>query len=213
MKLYSNRPQIQNQDFVRGHNRSSLKTKDLQIVIDYKYVWMSHVWSHFNIWKKKKEGRKGQLWNSQVSSQWVIRSICSRPVCCRGLAHTSLLPTVAAAGFSPVLSGWVKSSAWYQQKATGGSWGGSFCLLERDIRWRNRTLILVSEDGTASAKTDAVFLLRSAVEPISSREAFPSLTSKEPCSILRCWWAQRERWWCGWCEIITGCRITLNRWW
>lgn len=132
------------------------------------------------------------LHNSSPLTTVSHQSICSRPVCCWGLAHTSLLPTVAAAGFSPVLSGWVKSSAWYQQKATGGSWGGSFCLLERDIRWRNRTLILVSEDGEASGKTDAVFLLRNAVKPISSRGVFLCLTSKEPCSILRCWLAERE---------------------
>lgn len=151
-----------------------------------------------HIWKEQTEGSKRQLWNCQVSSDFFSfsHSDSSGPYALGRRAvedgHTqAFLPTVAAVGFWPVLSGRVKSSAWYQQKATGGSWAGSFCLLERDIRRRNYTLIFVSEDGAARGKTDAVFLLRSAAEPISSRVL--RLTSKEQCSILRCWWAERER--------------------
>lgn len=133
-----------------------------------------------HIWKEQTEGSKRQLWNSQVFSDFFSfsHSDSSGPYALGRRAvedgHTqAFLPTVAAAGFWPVLSGRVKSSAWYQQKATGGSWGGSFCLLERDIRRRNCTLIFISEDGAARGKTDAVFLLRSAAESISSRGAPP----------------------------------------
>ncbi len=99
--------------------------------------------------------------------------------------HTQVfLPTVASAGFWPVLSGRVRHSAWYQQKATGGSWGGYFCLLERDIRRRNCTLIFVSEDRAARGKTASAVLPR----PLAAEER-----SKEQCSILRHWWAETER--------------------
>ncbi len=168
-----------------------------------------------HIWKEQTEGSKRQLWNCQVSSDFFSfsHSDSSGPYALGRRAvedgHTqAFLPTVAAVGFWPVLSGRVKSSAWYQQKLQEGAELDLFACWSGISDGGIATLIFVSEDGAARGKTDAVFLLRSAAEPISSRVL--RLTSKEQCSILRCWWAERKR------EMVMRLVwdiITLNRWW
>lgn len=119
--------------------------------------------------------------------------------------HTQVfLPTVGSAGFCPVLSGRIKRSAWYQQKATGGSWGGYFCLLERDIRRRNCMLIFVSEDRAARGKTASAVLPR----PLAAEEHSSCWLQKSNAQ----YWdigEQRER------EVLMRLVwdiITLNRW-
>ncbi len=81
-----------------------------------------------HIWKEQTEGSKRQLWNCQVSSDFFSfsHSDSSGPYALGRRAvedgHTqAFLPNVAAVGFWPVLSGRVKSSAWYQQKLQEGA--------------------------------------------------------------------------------------------